>query len=462
MNKRSLFSALFSSLMKRPLNKAVSFRDLLATAWPIILITSIGFYIAYQFVQPAPPKSVVITTGDENGSYFAYAKRYAEILKANGITMEIKTSSGSRENLDRLQKGDADIAFFQGGAREPEADKANLSDKEELRSLGSISYEPVWVFYRGEQRLDKLFLLKNKRIAIGAQGSGRRGLAMRLLKANGISSDSNPLSSLDEENTVGALEEGLVDAAFIVAAPEAATVQEMLQAPDVKIMSFTQADAYLRRFPFLSKITLPRGVVDLVRDIPSHDTTLLTTTANVVVRDDLHPALASLMLQAMAEVHGKSGFFQRAGEFPAYKDESFALSAEGERYYKSGPPFLQRYLPFWVAVLVERLLVLIVPLIVLLFPLLRIAPAVYTWRVRSKIFRCYGDLKFMENELRQHYDPTQQKDYFARLNRIEDDAYAKNVPLAFTDLLYTLRTHINLVREKLIKLEAGSDLGEKP
>ena len=210
-------------------------------------------------------------------------------------------------------------------------------------------------------------------------------------------------------------------------------------------MSFIQADAYSRRFPFLSKIVLPRGVVDLVRDTPPRDTVLLATTANVLVRDNLNPALASLLMQAMAEVHGKGGFFQRAGEFPSYKDRSFNLSDEAERYYKSGPPFLQRYLPFWVAVLVERLIVLVVPIVVLLLPLLKIAPSIYTWRVRSKIFRCYGDLKFMENELRQSYDRARHAEYLARLDRIEEDAYARNIPLAFSDLPVSY-THLGRFR----------------
>lgn len=173
----------------------------------------------------------------------------------------------------------------------------------------------------------------------------------------------------------------------------------------------------------------------------------------MVVRDNLHPALASLLLQAMSDVNGKTGFFQRAGEFPSYKDRSFDLSDDAVRYYKTGPP-LQRYLPFWLAVLVERLFVLILPVVILLLPLLRIAPSIYSWRVRSKIFRCYGDLKFLENDLRENYDASRHFEYLERSDRIEEEAYTRNIPLSFSDLLYTLREHINLVRVKLIQLEA--------
>lgn len=438
--------------------KFVSFRDLLATAWPIVLITAIGFVVAYQFVEPAPPRHMTITTGSESGAYYAYARRYAELLAANGITLEVKTSAGSQQNLERLEKDEADIAFVQGGIAEVVNDEnENGSD---LRSLGSVAFEPVWVFYRSDIRIDKLFQLDGQRIAVGEEGSGIRGLALQLLEANEIKTNRKNLLPVAGLNAAEALQREEIDAAFIVAAPEAPVVQVLLRSPGVRLMSFIQADAYVQRFPFLSKIVLPRGVVDLVRDTPPRDTVLLASTANVIVRDNLHPALVSIMLQAMTEVHGKSGFFQRAGEFPAYKDRSFALSEQAQRYYKSGPPFLQRYFPFWIAVLVERLFVLILPIIILLFPLLKIAPSIYNWRVRSKIFRSYGDLKFLENEVRHSYDSSRHAEYLSRLDDIEEDAYTRNIPLAFSDLFYTLREHINLVRAELSRIETRTISGK--
>ena len=435
--------------------KFVSIRDLLATAWPIVLITALGFAVAYQFVKPAPPREMSISTGSETGAYYAYAKRYAQLLAANGITLKIQTSSGSQQNLQRLKKGETDIALIQGGIDEV----LSGDEQSELRSLGSVAYEPVWVFYRSESRLDKLYQLAGSRIAVGEEGSGIRGLALQLLEANEMATRGKNLLPVDGLNAAEALQQGQIDAAFIVAAPEAPVVQVLLRSPGVRVMSFVQADAYARRFPYLSKIVLPRGVVDLVRDTPPRDTVLLATTANVIVSDSLHPALASLLLQAMSEVNGQSGFFQRAGEFPAYKDHSFDLSDEATRYYKSGPPLLQRYLPFWIAVLVERLFVLILPVIILLLPLLKVAPSIYNWRVRSKIFRCYGDLKFLENELRHAYDVSRHGDYLIRLDGIEEDAYSRNIPLSFSDLFYTLREHINLVRAELLALKERSEAG---
>lgn len=431
--------------------RLVALRYLLATAWPIVLITAIGLIVAYQFVDPEPPKRLVLTTGNESGAYHAYAQRYASLLAAKGITLDIRTSPGSLENLRRVANGEADVGFAQAGS----APAGEQPESTRLRSLGSVSYEPVWVFYRGERTIDKLYQLSGLRVAVGEEGSGIRGLALQLLEANDIKPDDPHLWPLAGLNAAEALQQSQIDAAFIVAAQEAPVVQVLLRSPGVRVLNFSQVEAYLRRFPFLSRIVLPRGVVDLVRDLPPGDTVLLATTANVVVRNDLHPALAALLLQAMTEVNGQGGFFQRAGEFPSAKEQTLPLADEAKRYYQSGPPFLQRYLPFWLAVLAERLVVMIVPLIMLLLPLLKFAPTLYSWRARSKIFRCYGDLKFLENDLRQRFDANRFQEYVGRLDRIEEDASTRHVPLAFTDQLYTLREHINLVRAKLLGLSAG-------
>ncbi len=427
----------------------LSLRDLFATAWWIFLIAGIGFVIAFQFVQPAPPKKIVITTGGESGAYYQFAKRYAAILARDGITAEVRTSAGSLENLERLKRDEAQVAFVQGGVLPPKEDPDEADDSG-LVSLGSLFYEPVWVFYRGEKPLTRLTDLRGKRIAIGQEGSGVRQLAQQLLDANEIPVGDKilPLSGL---NAAEELQQGRIDAAFIIAAESAPVVQVLLRSPGVKVMSFSQAWAYQRRFPFLTKLTFPQGVADLVRDFPPEDIKLLAPTANLIVRDDLHPALQTLLLQAASEVHGKPGFFQSAGEFPAYMDAMLPLSPEAVRYFKSGPPFLQRYLPFWLAVLVDRLIVMLVPIIALLIPLLRVAPALYSWRVRSKVFRCYGELKFLEDDLKHHFDPLKLAEYRSRLDALDEEASQLHVPLGYTDLVYTLREHVNLVRHILEK-----------
>jgi TRAP transporter TAXI family solute receptor len=442
-------------MMARVKAGLLSLRDLFATAWWIFLIVGIGFFIAFQFVQPAPPKKIVITTGSDAGAYYAYAGRYANILARNGVTLEVRTSAGSLQNIERLENDEAQVGFVQGGVIEPKGNPDEEDRDSQLVSLGSVFFEPVWVFYRGDhgdRRFDRLTDLKGKRIAIGQEGSGVRQLAQQLLSANEIKPGDHllPLSGLKAAEE---LQQGRIDAAFVIAAENAPVVQVLLRSPGVKVMSFAQAEAYQRRFPFLTKLTLPQGVADLVRDYPPHDVTLLAPTANLVVRDDLHPALQSLLLQAATEVHGRAGFFQRAGEFPVYKDRLLPLSPEAARYFKSGPPFLQRYLPFWLAVLIDRLMVLLIPIFALMIPLLKVAPAIYTWRVRTKVFRCYGELKYLEEDLRLRFEPARLAEYRARLDALDDEARGLRVPLAFADLVYTLREHVNLVREALKKLE---------
>ncbi|MDP3135191.1 MAG: TAXI family TRAP transporter solute-binding subunit, partial [Burkholderiaceae bacterium] len=318
----------------------LSLRDLFATAWWIFLIVGIGFAVAYQFVQPAPPTKIVITTGGESGAYYQFAQRYAAILARSGVRLEIRTSAGSLENLAHLRNDEAQIGFVQGGVLAPKED-LDAEDDSGLLSLGSVFYEPVWVFYRGETRLERLTELRGKRIAIGQEGSGIRQLAKTLLDANEIpvNGDLLPLSGLLAAEE---LQQGRIDAAFIIAAESAPVVQVLLRSPGVKVMSFAQANAYQRRFPYLTRLTLPQGVADLVRDFPPEDIKVLAPTANLIIRDDLHPALQTLLLQAASEVHGKSGFFQSAGEFPAYMDQMLPLSPEAARYLRSGPPFLQR------------------------------------------------------------------------------------------------------------------------
>jgi TRAP transporter TAXI family solute receptor len=431
----------------------LSLRDLFATAWWIFLIVGIGFVVAYQFVEPAPPNRIVITSGGESGAYYHYAKRYAAILARNGIELEVRTSAGSLENIQRLENGEAQIGFVQGGVVQ-RTDDSDAFAESELFSLGSVFYEPVWVFYRGEKRFDRLTDLAGKRVAIGQEGSGVRQLAQQLLEANEINARTAELLAVSGLDAAEELQQGRIDAAFIIAAESAPVVQVLLRSPGVHVMSFSQADAYQRRFPFLTRLTMPKGVADLVRDFPPHDVRVLAPTANLVVRGDLHPALQTLMLQAASEVHGRSGFFQHAGEFPAYMDAMLPLSPDAARYLKSGPPFLQRYLPFWLAVLIDRLFVLLLPVIALLIPLLRVAPAIYSWRVRSKVFRCYGELKFLEEELKHRFDAASLVTYRKQLDAIDEEASQLVVPLGFTDLVYTLREHVNLVRHILDKREA--------
>ena len=428
----------------------VALRDFSVTSIPLALIVAGSFWLAYQFVRPAPSDRLVISTGPAGGAYQAYAQRYRDIIARNRVQVELRASSGSVENLRRLASDPSvDAALVQSGV-------ADSSQKDGLLSLGSLYHEPLWVFYRGEETLERLAQLAGKRLAIGPEGSGVRALAQRLLAAHQIGKGTAALLDLPIAEAAEAIGRGDIDAAFVVAGPDSAVVQQLLRTDGVRLMHMGQAAAYTRLFPFLSSVMLPRGVIDLVRDVPARDTTLLAANANLVVRKELHPALVSLLIQAAIEVHGPPGLFHGAGEFPSAAASEFQLSEEAVRHYKSGPPFLQRYLPFWLAVFVERMVVLIVPLVVVLIPVMRFLPSIYSWQVKRRIYRWYGELKRLENDVEKPHEPHQAAEFLARLEKIEQRASKVKVPLAYTDLLYNLRLHIQLVRALIRNKEADT------
>lgn len=430
--------------------KRLSLRDMFMAWWPALLVVAIGFAVAWQFVEPAPPRSVVMVTGAEDGAYFAFAKQYGEVLARNDIELEIRSTSGSVENYHLLKAEDSDVdfGFVHGGIGKAE-------DAPDLLSLGGMYYEPVWVFHRLGTRIERLTQLRGRRIAIGPLGSGTRRLAASLLVASGVPIPHGPVADLTGDAAVRALQEGRADVVVLVASPQSRAVNALLRDRRVQLVSFSHAEAYTRHFPHLAAIVLPKGGIDLKLDIPPQDVRLVATTADLVVRDDLHPAVVGLLAEAAAEVHGRPGLFQRAHEFPSSVDVDFPMSADAARYYKSGAPFLQRYLPFWAANFVDRMIVLLVPIIALVIPLFRLLPALYHWRIRSRIYSQYGELKFLEDEVINQPAADKVRDYLARLDSIEDRVNKLRIPLAYHEQMYTLRGHIDLVRAYIARLASA-------
>lgn len=431
-------------------------RDLLIVAIPLLLILAAGFWAASRFIRPAPPDTLVISTGGEGGAYQRFAALYGDVLARYGVKLVEKPSGGSLDNLARLRDADQEIdaGFFQAGTGE-------VVDTDSLYSLGAFYYEPLWVFYRadlapGGRALDRILQLQGKRIAIGGPGSGTRHLALEMLRANGIDAGNATLLEQGGLGLMDAFAGKEIDAAFVVGPTQSAAVWSLLFAPGVRLMNLAQADAYTRRFPYLARIVLPRGTVDLARDVPPADMVLVAAMGTVLVREETHPALVDLLMQAAAEVHGGSGVFQRPGEFPRAMAVNFPMSKEAERYYKSGKPFLQRYLPFWAATLIDRLLVMVIPVFALLVPIVKFAPAIYAWRIRSRIYRRYGELKFLEAEVEDDAGRHSRAEWLARLDGIERDVNHLPTPLAFSDMVYTLRSHIRLVRDTVEKKTAGT------
>ena len=423
--------------------KDISRRDLWLTITPVVLIALAAFVFAFRFVEPAPPNSIVISTGAVDGGYHMFALRYREILARDGVKVELRPSAGSQENVSRLldEKSDVEVGFLQGGS----AFSTNAPD---LVSLGSIYYEPLWVFYRGPEIHD-FGALQGRKLAIGPEESGTRALALQLLAVNAAVMPPTMLLPESGQHAADLLLQGKLDAVLLVAPPESPLVEQLISAPGIRLLSLDRADAYTRRFPSLTRLTLPQGVFDFVKNVPARDVTLISPTANLLAVDGLHPALAYLLMRAASEVHGGAGLLHKAGEFPAPLNSEFPLSAEATRYYKSGPPFLQRYLPYWAAVLVDRLWLTLLPVLALLVPLGRIVPAVWRWRARSRIYRWYAKLKEVELNLDEQSPAEKLTELLSQLNQIESAVNRINTPLAYTDNLYAFRQNVNLVRQRV-------------
>jgi TRAP-type uncharacterized transport system substrate-binding protein len=433
--------------MKRRITKILT-REFLTIVGPLLLVGLIIFGITYHFVPPLPPGTVVMTTGGEGRSYAALGERYRQILARSHVDLKLLPSSGPIENLRRLKDKTlaVDVGFLQGGM-------SSSSEAPNLLSLGSISYNPLWVFYRSTETFDDFSQLKGKKIAIGPEGSGSRKFWLDLVKATQEVDSPTALSDLAGEAANKALKEGRVDVVITLGTADNIFVQDLLHSQNVTLMSLSQAEAYTRVFPTLSHVILPKGVVNLAKRLPASDIHLLSPTTNLVVRDTMHPALMYLLLDAAAEIHGGAGWVNKAGEFPAPKVQDFPLSDQAERFYKTGRPFFLDYLPFWVAVFFDRIIKILLPVAVILFPLFRIMPWLYSWRNRSKFYRWYGELRYLEFEVSEHPQTSRISDYHAKLDHIEASVKRINLPLAFYKELYTLREHIELVRERVIRLD---------
>jgi TRAP-type uncharacterized transport system substrate-binding protein len=434
----------------------LSVRDLLVTGGPFLVIALLLLWLAYVVLDPTPPKRVVLATGAPQGAYAEFGKRYKALLAPYGVAVELRETQGAAENLALLRDAASgvDLAFVQGGA---DAEHGSAQDAEAanagLESLGSLFYEPVWLFYREDSArrllkrpaLTALAQLSGWRLNIGAPGSGVPNLMRRILDANRI--DPGAITLLQEPTTPAVVSflEGRSDAIAFASAPESLMVQMLLQTPGVKLFDFAQAEAYSRRFSFMSPVLLPRGVVDLAKDEPPADVHLVAPTATLVARESLHPALVQLFVQAARQVHGQAGWFQRKGEFPSIANTERPLAKEAERYYHNGPPFLQRYMPFWIANLVDRMWIVLLSIVAILIPLSRVVPPLYQFRIRSRIFRWYGQLRHVEDAIGRQPD----RELLEELDTIERKVEQVAVPLSYAEELYSLRSHINLVRSRL-------------
>ncbi len=427
-------------------------RQLTLRAWAImifalLLIVIFLSWMSYRFLQPFPPKTMVMATGMAGGSYAAFGELYRQILARNGIRVILLPTSGAVENLSLLKdRSRAVVAGFVQGT------VGGIEESSNLVSLGGLAYTPLWIFYRGNNTYDDLTQLQGKRIAIGPEGSGVKKYSLELLKAAGVTGPPTVFLELSYAEANQALLKGKTDVVMTFGSPDNGLVLELLKAKNIKLMSVSQAEAYARRFFDLSHVVLPRGVIDPGKRNPPSDVHLLSPTTNLIVRKDLHPALVYLLLKASVEIYGGAGWVNKAGEFPTLIKQDDPISEQAQRFYKSGGSWLYAYIPFWAATFFERLILILIPLGMIIVPLIGIAPWIYTWQNRSKYYPWYRELRNLEKEILENQPIENIETYEARLDRIEDAVSHIHTSIAFYDELFILKEHIQIVRLKLDSL----------
>ncbi len=442
--------------------------DSLAAAGPVLagalLLGLVALlWLAWRVLDPTPERRIVIATGPEQGAYQAFAERYLPLLQAQGLTVELRASQGSRQNLQWLRDANSGVmaALVQSGIEELADGDATAG----LRSLGSVAPEPLWLFYRasrlprGAPPPTRLAELEGWRIHTGPAGGGTGALLRQLTAANGLTTPPVPADEREAVHAVVELLQGRIDALAMVSAADAPLVQYLLRTPGVALFDFAQSEAYARRFAFLTPQRLPRGVVDLAADQPGADVRLVAATASLVVRADLHPALQQLLVQTASAVHRGGGWFARPGEYPNPTAGEFVLADEAARHYRSGPPWLQRHLPFWLANFVDRMWLVLLPLLAVLLPLARVLPPLITLRLRSRVYRWYAHLRALEAEMESA--GADLPALSQRLEALDRQTEKIGVPLAYAHELYDLRAHIHGVRKRLAQLRTAVGTGDQ-
>jgi TRAP-type uncharacterized transport system substrate-binding protein len=417
-----------------------------ALAWYVVAVLALLAVMGWglsRLAPPPPPKRVVMTTGAEDGAYHRYAQRYREELAEHGVDLVLRPSSGAVENLERLRTGanGVQVGLVQGGL-------VRESDGETLVMLGSAFYEPIWLFYRGKQTIERISELRGRRVAIGIPGGGTHALGTAIAQDNGLNSPETSLQELGGVAAADALIEGRIDAALYVSAIDGPAVQKLMRAPGVRMMDARRADAYIRRLPYLHKLDLPEGVVDLTADIPPQRLTVIAVTGNLIARDDIHPVAVELLLQAAREIHGGPSLLHAARVFPAPMDTELPLSTDADRFYKERPSLLRRVLPFWVAVWAERLIFILLPLIVIAIPAFAYLPKIYDWRIRSKLDGWYVEVNRIERAALDNSENLAEQ--LAKMNDIDVRLNRVKVPKGYLAQLYTLRGHASYVRNLLL------------
>ena len=429
----------------------------------VVVLVAAALLVSLYWLRSAPPRRIVLASGAEFGVYHQHALRYRDILAREGVTVVVRMTAGAHDNLRLLLDPDSgiDVAFMQGGV-------ATFPAADPLVMLASLYYEPVWIFYRGSETLAQISHLQGKRIAIGVAGSGTRALASQLLEANGLTVSAGvgrantEVVALGGAGAVDALKAGDIDAAIFVGGAQTPLIQRALRDPVIKLMSVGGADAYPRRFPYLSRLTLPAGTIDFAIGVPDRPVEMIGTKAMLAARSDFHPALINLLIDAAREVHADQGYFEAAGEFPGTAPVDLRVSPHADQHRRFGSGLLYRYMPFWIATYVQKAIILLLPLVVVMVPLLNILPQLLRWRARSRIYRWYGQLTLLERELARDQGGPHVERWLQELDRIERAVEKARTPAKFASEAYTLREHVAIVRRAVLSKAADRPASERP
>lgn len=411
-----------------------------------VIGTCVVIIVAFIVANPAPPKVITIATGAEGGIYRLFGEEYREFFAKRGIDLKLMPTKGAQENSELIldPNSPVDIAFIQSGLLDPK-------NARQIESLGSIAYEPIWLFYRSHMENDsvkKLIDLSHRKIGIGEKGSGTYTEVMHLLSLTGLAQDAHLISQPTADG-VRAIRQGELDALFLIQNLESQNVQTLIEDPNLRLANFIRAKAYVKRMPYLEALSIPMGSLDLKRNFPDQDTQLVATTTELVIKKQLHPAIQMLFLQAAREINGKETFFSRRGEFPSFRTSGLIESSQASLYYDKGLPFLMNYLPFSLAEVIHRLVFLILPLLAIAFPIVQYVPQLWDKYMRNRINKVYSSLKSLENDITNSKNPDQYIDFTARLNKISQEALVLRHSQDHHLEYYTLRGHIDYVRQCL-------------
>ena len=423
--------------------------SLLREIWPLVALLLVGLLALIWFAKPAPPTKVLMATGT-GGSYRVLGEKYQAYFKTKGIHLELVETHGSQENLQHLidRKDPIQVALVQGGTMSNE-------DVTGVQSLGSVDYEPVWIFYRSNAFDESKKILDRDiiklRMGIGPIGSGTHLQAINILKLNGLSSTGPNLISMNNIDGVHALEKGDLDALILVDGFDSPSVQSLILNPDIRLANFKRADAYSRLMTYFEELTVPMGGFNLANNIPAQPIDLISTTTNLLIDDRLHPAIQLLFLEAAKEINGVKSYFSKAGEFPSYRNNEVPLSDEARYFYQKGTPALMKYLPFWLAEFIERMFLLLVPFAAFAYPIIKSIPNYRVNLARKQINSIYKELEKFEQATIENFDPNKHYEYIEVLNEMERRVVESKAAKLVTADCYTLRNNIEFIRNALSK-----------